>query len=111
MIVEINGVPFECAKYIYPILNWETNPLVATGTIGVSVLLLPVIHFIWLGLYHLRLKLFSCTMGRRVPQVRTKLSLILRMDLSLLKTHFMLQPLPTEPVNYERPLLMQNFST
>lgn len=69
-IVVIDGVTYECAKYIYPILNWDTNPLVAAGTIGVSVLLLPVVHLIWVGLYNLRLKIYDCTLGRRVPQVR-----------------------------------------
>ena len=107
-IVVIDGVTYECAKYIYPILNWDTNPLVAAGTIGVSVLLLPVVHMIWVGLYHLRLKIYDCTLGRRVPQVR--FPIVLQIQPVLIRALFS-QPLPKEPVNYERPLLMQNYST
>ena len=68
-IVVIDGVEYDCGKYIYPMLDWNTRPLLATLVIVVCVLLQPVTHLVWVGMYHLRLRIYNCTLGRTVPQV------------------------------------------
>ena len=34
-IVFVDGIEYDCAKYIYPILNWDSSPLVASVTLAI----------------------------------------------------------------------------
>lgn len=52
-----------CSKFIYPILNWDGAPGIAVATVAIGIVCLPIIHGLWMGLAHLRLKLWSCTVG------------------------------------------------
>ena len=43
-----------CDPYIYPIIDWQNNALMAIGVILGGCFVVPVIHFIWMGLAELR---------------------------------------------------------
>ena len=52
-----------CDPFIYPILDWENNAGMAFGVIAGGCLVIPVLHFLWMGLAWLREKVFSCCRG------------------------------------------------
>merc|ERR1719376_634452 len=82
-----DGQLFDCALYIYPILDWGGSPEIATLTLVITAVLLPIVHFLWFGLVQLRTAIFNCTLGRQRPPEEL--------------------PWPLDPPNYERPLLME----
>ena len=51
----------KCEDYIYPILNWEDNPLDAFALVGGGVVLgMPVLQAVWWSLYKLRVSMRRC---------------------------------------------------
>ena len=58
----------ECFDYIYPILDWGGNPVLAIVVVLVLLVLMPVFHGFWILMYKLRLKIFNFTVDfRNVP--------------------------------------------
>ena len=55
---------FWCDPFIYPILDWENEPLMAVGIIAGGCLFIPVLHFFWLGLAWIRQKIYAKIFGR-----------------------------------------------
>ena len=43
-----------CDPFIYPILDWQDNALMAIGVVLGGCFVVPIIHFIWMGLAELR---------------------------------------------------------
>ena len=48
-----------CDQFIYPILDWENNPLIALAMIGGCIIVFPLLHMFWLGLAKLRELIFN----------------------------------------------------
>ena len=58
-----------CFTYIYPITDWGNHPGLAAITVVIGVVILPICHMVWLGVYKLRMLIFEKTYGRRRRQV------------------------------------------
>ena len=58
-----------CYNYIYPITDWGNHPGLAAITVVIGVVVLPICHMIWLGVYKLRTLIFKKTYGHRRRQV------------------------------------------
>ena len=52
-----------CDPFIYPILDWQNNPLIAIGVILGGCLVIPLIHFFWMGLIWIREYIASKTIS------------------------------------------------
>ena len=52
-----------CDPFIYPILNWQSEPLVAIGVILGGCIAMPLFHLFWMGLAWLRGLIHSKTAG------------------------------------------------
>ena len=50
-----------CYTYIYPITDWGNHPGLAAITVVIGVVMLPICHMIWLGVYKLRTLIFEKT--------------------------------------------------
>ena len=61
---DIDGEQNLCYTYIYPITDWGNHPGVAAITVVAGMIILPVIHMIWLGIFKLRMLLFEKTYGK-----------------------------------------------
>ena len=57
IIKEIDGEQNICYNYIYPITDWGNHPGLATVTVFIGVILLPICHLIWFGIYKLRTRI------------------------------------------------------
>jgi len=57
-----------CYTYIYPITDWGNHPGLAAITVVIGVVMLPICHMIWLGVYKLRTLIFEKTYGQRRRQ-------------------------------------------
>ena len=55
---------FWCDPFIYPILDWQSNPAIAAGVLAGGCIVLPIFHAFWMGLAKIRQMIFSCTCGR-----------------------------------------------
>ena len=51
--------PVVCDPFIYPILDWESKPLMAVGTVLASCVMMPVLQSVWWGVVWIRLKIKS----------------------------------------------------
>jgi hypothetical protein len=60
-----------CFNYIYPITDWGNHPGVSAITVVVGVVILPICHLIWLGVFKLRMYIYDQTYGKRRQQVTT----------------------------------------
>ena len=54
ILKEIDGEQNLCYNYIYPITDWGNHPGLSTVTVFIGVILLPICHLIWFGVYKLR---------------------------------------------------------
>ena len=52
-----------CDAFIYPILDWQNSPGISVGVILGGCLVLPLIHFFWMGLAWIRQKIASKILG------------------------------------------------
>ena len=50
-----------CDPFIYPILDWQNKPGIAAGIIFGGCLVIPIIHFFWMGLIWIRQFIHSKT--------------------------------------------------
>lgn len=55
---------FWCDPFIYPILDWQSNPAIAAGVLAGGCIVLPIFHAFWMGLAKIRQMIYSCTCGR-----------------------------------------------
>ena len=56
-----------CYNYIYPITDWGNHPGLATITVFVGVIILPICHLFWLGMFKLRMHIYHKTHGEGRP--------------------------------------------
>ena len=63
-VIFIDGVKYDCAEFIYPILDWGGHPGLACITIVVAAIALPCVHMFWMGMVWLRTKIYSRTLGK-----------------------------------------------
>ena len=64
ILQDIDGEQNLCYTYIYPITDWGNHPGVAAITVVAGMIILPIIHMIWLGIFKLRMLLFKKTYGK-----------------------------------------------
>jgi len=58
-----------CPHYIYPILDWDGHPEYAVLTVAVGLVVLPIIHFFWMGMARLRNFIFYRTLANKNPNL------------------------------------------
>ena len=53
-----------CDPFIYPILDWQNNALIAIGVFLGVTLLVPFLHFVWMGLAWIRHYIYLKTVSK-----------------------------------------------
>ena len=53
-----------CDPFIYPILDWQNHALIAIGVILGGCLVVPFVHFFWIGLAWIRHHIYSKTLKK-----------------------------------------------
>ena len=49
----------KCDDFIYPILDWGNQPLVAALTVASGAILIPFVHLFWTVVTYIRKEIFS----------------------------------------------------